>query len=251
MDICQHVSLYFTRLTCYACRNRHLPQVCAGKKEIYISLFLSFSHFEYFLYIWNLLKYIGTNVSPTKINSERAESPPPLSKGICDFGRIDLSADNGRASSAGWIRTRSKIKSHRDRYERRHLVKSVPRICPCFLTARLSPSLRISRGGVFLVIRFRAKAGLVYRISRLRATLPRCWSRDALCWTLAIKGAFAHTVCRGKVRSTSDVGIYRRFHRGERNVATWQPRPTLRHALGILLVRFTAIVHSISTCDDL
>lgn len=96
------------------------------------------------------------------------------------------------------------------------------------------------------------RLGLFTRIPRIaRATLLRCRSRDALCRTLAVKGALAHTVCRGKVRSTSDVGIYRRFHEGERNVATWQPRPTLGHALGILLVRFMAIVHSISTCDDL
>lgn len=134
---------------------------------------------------------------------------PTLSEGICDFGRLNWFIGGQRAGrSARRIRTWSKIKSHRDRYERRHLAQPLPRICPRFLTDSLTTGVtRISRRRSRRLLV--SGAELVYRIPR---DSPQCRSRDALCWTLAVKWALASAVCRGKVHSMDDVGIYRRFH---------------------------------------
>lgn len=96
--------------------------------------------------------------------------------------------------------------------------------------------------------------GLVTRISRRRSRrllvsgaelvcriprdLPRCRSRDALCRTLAVKWALASAVCRGKVHSMEDVGIYRRFH-DERTLLLGNHVRQSEMPLGnIILVRF-------------
>lgn len=170
------------------------------------NLFFISDVFTYFLYIWNISKCASRNgclFSEDKFRSRGVQLPFPRyrSEFVISVGWIDLSTDNEWTSLAWWV--------NKDAIENKISAWSIQtassgKICleNMFAFSYGSLTIVVMRGILYryliLVGRFQMEVRLVYR---LHAILPRCRSRDALCWTLTVKGILAYTVCRGEVRS--------------------------------------------------